>query len=88
MSVRPRTAGQVLEISVNGQVLLRRTFPAEETDRWISLLVRGPWRPGINVFSCVGQGQTVTPPGDNRPMLFAVREPRWTTAPPDPPASP
>ncbi len=82
VSVRPRTAGQTLEISVNGQSALRRTFSAEEVGQWTPLLVRGPWQPGINVLSCVGQGQTVLPAGDNRPMLFAVREPRWTTAPP------
>ena len=82
VSVRPRTAGQTLEISVNGQSALRRTFSAEEVNQWTPLLVRGPWQPGVNVLSCVGQGKTVTPPGDNRPMLFAVREPHWTTAPP------
>ena len=81
VSVRPRTAGQTLEISVNGQAVQRKTFSASDVGRWTPLLVRGPWRPGTNVLSCVGQGQTVTPPGDNRPMLFAVREPRWTTAP-------
>ena len=84
VSVRPRTAGQTLEISVNGQSALRRTFSAEEVDQWTPLLVRGPWQAGVNVLSCVGQGRTVTPPGDNRPMLFAVREPRWTTAAPSP----
>ena len=82
VSVRPRTVGQTLEISVNGEVALRRTFSAGEVDRWTPLLVRGPWRPGVNALSCVGQGKTITPPGDNRPMLFAVREPRWTTVPP------
>ena len=82
LSVRPRTPGQTMEIAVNGQVVERRTFPASEVDQWVPLLIRGPWKPGINVLSCVGQGASVIPPGDNRPMLFAVREPRWTTAPP------
>ncbi len=84
VSVRPRTVGQTLEVSVNGEVALRRTFSAQEVDQWTPLLVRGPWRPGTNVLSCVGQGKTVTAAGDNRPMLFAVREPRWTTVPPSP----
>lgn len=82
VSVRPRTAGQTLEIRVNGQVVQRKVFAASELDRWVPLLVRGPWKAGINVLSCVGQGRAVVPPGDNRPMLFAVREPRWTTVPP------
>ncbi len=88
LGVRARTAGQTLEISVNGQVAWRKTFSAAEVDQWTPLLVRGPWKPGTNVLSCVGRGQAVVPPGDNRPMLFAVREPRWTTVPPGPGASP
>ena len=88
VSVRPRTAGQTLEVAVNGQVVQRRTFAASEVGHWTPLVVRGLWRPGINVLSCVGHGQTVLPPGDNRPMLFAVREPRWTTLPPGAAESP
>ena len=88
VGVRPRTAGQTLEVAINGQVVLRKTFAAAEVNRWTPVQVRGRWQPGINLLSCVGRGQAVVPPGDNRPMLFAVREPRWTTAPPDQPAPP
>ncbi len=88
VSVRPRMAGQTLEIMVNGQTVLRWSFSASEVNQWTPLLVRGPWKPGINVLSCVGQGRSVIPAGDNRPMLFAVREPRWTTVPPSEAASP
>ena len=88
VSVRPRTAGQTLEVTINGQVVQRKTFSASEVDQWTPLLVRGPWKPGTNVLSCVGQGRSVLPPGDNRPMLFAVREPRWTTLPPGGVAAP
>ncbi len=84
VSVRARTPGQSIEIAVNGQALRRQVIPA---DQWTPLVIRGPWKPGVNVLSCVGQGQTVVPPGDNRPMLFAVREPRWTSVPPGPDAT-
>ena len=82
LSVRPQTAGQTLRIAVNGQVVQSQVFPEAEVDKWMPLLVRGPWKSGVNVLSCVGEGQAETPPGDNRPLLFEVREPRWTTVPP------
>ena len=81
VSVRPRTVGQTLEVSVNGQQVERRTFAAAEVDTWVPLVVRGPWKEGINQLSLVGQGSKVVPPNDNRPVLFMVREPRWTTRP-------
>ena len=82
VSVQPRTPGQTMDILVNGEAVQRRTFTAEETGAWVPLLVRGAWRGGTNVVSFIGAGKTVIPPDDNRPILFGVREPRWTVLPP------
>ena len=80
-AVRPKTPGQTLDILVNGCPVQRRRFTAAETDAWVPLVIRAPWHEGLNVVSFEGQGRTVILPGDNRPLLFGVREPRWTVFP-------
>lgn len=83
VSVKPLTPGQTLDVLVNGERVRQKTFtPAEAGQTWVPLTIQAPWKEGLNVLSFEGHGQTVMPPGDNRRILFGVREPRWTLLPP------
>lgn len=78
LAVKPLSADQTLEVRVNGTPVQQRRFSAAERQTWVPLTIRAEWVPdGMNTLTLEGQGTTVIPPGDNRPILFGVREPRW-----------
>ena len=81
VSVKPETPDQTLDILVNGRLAQQRTFMPGELKTWVPLRIEAPWDERMNVVSFEGHGKTVIPAGDNRKILFGVREPHWLCAP-------
>ncbi len=77
VSVKPETPEQSLDVLVNGKLVQQRKFAPGELKTWVLLKIEAPWSEGMNVLTFEGHGKTVVPSGDNRKILFGVREPRW-----------
>jgi hypothetical protein len=66
-----------IDVFFNGEKVGTKTLTPEENQRWLSFPVKVKWAPGRNVLKLVGHGTPgVLPGGDQRPVLFAVLDPR------------
>ena len=67
---------QTVEVYFNGELVLTKVIPLEQSVRWISVPVKVKWQAGRNTLKVVSHGNPVVRPGDPRPVLFAVLDPR------------
>ena len=79
LTVLPASQGQTIEVFFNDQLVETKAFPPDSPMNWAVLPVKAKWREGANTLRLVGHGTPVYPPGDSRPFLFRVADPRRMT---------
>ncbi len=79
LSARTPSKGVTLEATVNGKVVAIRRYAPDEVGHWVDWPIKVRWREGFNTVNIMARGGVPqAPAGDNRQLLFAIHEPRWT----------
>ena len=95
LSTRTLSKGVSVDVTFNGKVIGFHRYAPEEVGKWVELPFKVHWREGLNAVNVMARtGQPKMTPGDDRQLLFAIHEPKWTfddapdeqlpTAPPSP----
>ncbi len=76
ISVLPTSPGQTFELFFNEQLVQTQKFAPDDPGGWKAITAQVKWHEGANTLRVLGHGTPVYPPGDLRPFLFRIADPR------------
>ena len=79
LSTRTLSKGVSVDVTFNGKVIGSHRYTPEEVGKWVEWPLKVHWREGFNAVNVMAHtGEPKTLAGDDRKLLFAVHEPKWT----------
>ena len=79
LSVRAMSKDLLLDATYNGKVVATRRPEPAEVGKWMDWPIKVHWREGYNFVNVMGHGgKPYFAAGDDRKLLFAIHEPKWT----------
>lgn len=76
LTLVPVAKDLAVDVFINDQLVETKRFSPENPLRWLPFRVNAKWRAGVNTVRLIGHGTPILVPGDPRPMLFRVLDPR------------
>ena len=79
LNTRTMSKGVSLEVTLNGKVVAAHRYTPDEVGKWVDWPIKVHWREGFNTVNVMARsGVPQSPAGDDRKLLFAIHEPKWT----------